>query len=621
MLRNAVVLFLLAAPLSACERPSPAASKSSSQVGQPAVDGQRSQPPSPPSTSTEKALDAEAKAISPALRDLPKVSSHQIAWGRDEKVYGKNGVVTSVDRSATQAGIEILERGGNAVDAAVATALALAVTHPSAGNLGGGGFLLLKIGTVVEAVDFREDSPSALTHEVFWKMIREGGRGPASVGIPGTVSGLHLAHSRRGRLPWKEVVAPAERLARQGYELGERQAKTIAWAAHDLILDDVARSLFFSEGKAKKVNTIIRRPGLATALQRIAQFGPAGFYEGPTAQDLVASLGKEGLMTLDDLKGYRAKLRIPLFFDFGEYRIITMPAPSAGGVALAQSLLILQQSGVATTEENSPRRLHLIAEASRRAQAERQFFVVSPDGQSDSELRAIRKRVLDPKTWLEKHPIEDDAATLSSSLHEHFKVIDNERKHTTHLSVIDGEGGLVSCTVTLSGSFGALILSKETGIVFNNSVASFSSVGSNTPRPSQRTTSSMAPTFALRGEDQALVLGSPGGDTIPSTVAQTFLHLSLDGDPLSKAIEKPRFHQGFAPQEVSMERLRPLPEIAQKALRKSGHAIQARHAVIGDANIAARIGDTSFAVADAREGGSALAARAIANPATPEGQR
>lgn len=570
--------------------------------------------PHPPVLEPVQTSPKRATQIAEALSALPNVSDEEVNWGKNEAVYGGYGVVTSVDVSATRAGIKILEAGGNAVDAAVATALALAVTHPSAGNLGGGGFLLLKIGSTVEAIDFRENSPAALTDALFWKMIQAGGRGPASVGVPGTVAGLHLAHSRHGKLPWAEVVRPAEVLAREGYRLGERQAKTIAWASGDLLRDASAKVQLFSQGKPKSAGTVVKRADLALALQRIADSGPAGFYEGPTAQDLISSLGPEGIMTLADLKDYRAQLRDPLYFDFGEYRVITTPAPSAGGVALAQNLLILRKLGVDQTKENLGPRLHLIAEASRRAQLERRLFVESPDGKSEEELQLIRSRTLDPSTWLQEHPVDRGKATPSESLHKGFKKLDNEQKHTTHLSVIDKNGGLVSCTVTLSASFGARILSRETGIVFNNSVASFSSIGVNTPQAGKRTTSSMAPTLVLRGEDQALVLGSPGGDTIPSTITQTFLHLVLDGDSLTSAVEKPRFHQGFVPDELSIESGRPLSTNAQKELRKLGHHVVTTHTVIGDANIAARIGNTSFAVSDRREGGSALAAH---NPDPP----
>lgn len=560
-------------------------------------------------TTTPEPVEPDAARPSPCLQDLPALDQKAPAWGSGVTAKGTLGVVTSVDASATRAGIEILEAGGNAVDAAVATALALAVTHPSAGNLGGGGFAVLRMGDRVDAIDFREDSPKKLTTELFWKMIAAGGRGPASVGVPGTVAGLFLAHERHGKIAWRQVVAPALELAKNGYELGERQAKTIAWAAQDLRKDPVANQQFFPGGKLPKAGSRIKRPRLAVALQRIQEQGPRGFYEGPTAADLVSSLGEEGLLTLDDLKNYQAKVRDPLFFDFGNFRVIAMPPPSAGGVAVTQSLLMLEKLGVEETKPDTAARLHLIAEVGRRAQAERQLFVVAPESLSQEMGSRARERVLDPNTWLAKHPVSKTKATDSSSLDDRFPAIEKELQHTTHLSVIDGSGGLVSLTVTLSGSFGARVFTKETGIVLNNSVASFSSAGQNTPAPAQRTTSSMSPTLVIGGEDLSLVLGSPGGNTIPSTVTQTFLSLVIDGLSLVESVDKYRVHQTFAPGHLVMEDSRPLPTKLQRELRALGHELKISRASIGDANIAARIGTDVYAVADPREGGLALAAQ------------
>jgi gamma-glutamyltranspeptidase/glutathione hydrolase len=206
-----------------------------------------------------------------------------------------------VDASATKVGVEILEEGGNAIDAAVATAFALAVTHPSAGNIGGGGFLTLKVNEAVETIDFRETSPANLRDESFWRMIKAGGRGPVSVGVPGTVAGLYLAHQRHGRLPWSDVVKKAVLLAESGYPLGDRQAKTIVWAEQDLRREEVARVMFFPQGSPAKSGTIIKNPLLSISLRRIMEEGPQGFYEGPTAEDIEASMGSKGLLSLEDI--------------------------------------------------------------------------------------------------------------------------------------------------------------------------------------------------------------------------------------------------------------------------------------------------------------------------------
>ncbi len=553
--------------------------------------------------------------MAPCLRNLPQPEEGSLpVWGEGADASGAKGVVTSVDRSATEAGIRILEAGGNAVDAAIATAFALAVTHPSAGNIGGGGFMTLRLGGTVETIDFREDSPSRLTDQSFWKMIRGGGRGPVSVGVPGTVAGLYLAYERHGKLPWKDLLQPAIELSKAGYPLGERQAQTVVWAEGDLRRDPIAREVFFPDGKPAAAGSVIKRPRLAIALKRVADDGPRGFYEGPTARDLVQSLGDEGLLTLADLKAYRAKVREPLCFDFHGLRIITAPAPSAGGVALTQTLLMLRESEIEKTKPSSAERLHLFAEASRRAQAERQLFVVAPDPLSEPERAALKERALDPKTWLEPHPIHPEKATASSDLDPRYAKVLAELEHTTHLSVIDAEGGLVSLTVTLSGSYGARIFSRETGIVLNNSTASFASVGVNTPQGGRRTTSSMAPTLAILGDAGSLVLGSPGGDTIPSTVSQLVLHLAIDEKNLKEAVAAPRVHQTFAPGTLTTERSHPLPGALRDAMQARGHRIEPRRSAIGDANVAGRVGGTSFAVCDEREGGAALAASGASAP-------
>lgn len=601
----ACALFLIACPRK--HEPSPRPAPSPPQLAEGA------EPPS-----SHKAPPSQDLESSACLRDLPAADPTGVPFGDGADASGKLGVVTSVDASATKVGVRILEAGGNAVDAAVGVAFALAVTHPSAGNIGGGGFMTLKMGSAVETIDFREDSPKKLTDKVFWKMIRAGGRGPLSVGVPGTVAGLFLAHQRHGRLPFKEVVRPAAELAESGYPLGDRQAKTIVWAEQDLRRDEVAKALFFPGGNPARPGAVMKNPGLATALQRIMEHGPDGFYKGPTADDLVASLGPEGLLTLEDLASYKAIVRQPLCFDFQGFRVVTFPAPSAGGVAVAQTLLMLSKSGIEKTlgDKNEPPNpildtapgLHLFAEASRRAQAERQLFVAAPEALSDEERRAQNERWKNPQLWLTAHPISPDRATPSSDIDPSFAKLLAELEHTTHLSVIDKEGGLVSLTVTLSGSYGARIFSKKTGIAFNNSTASFSSVGVNTPKGGYRTTSSMAPTLALYGEGAAFVLGSPGGDTIPSTVSQLLLRLALHKQSLKEAVEAPRVHQTFAPGALTTEKGRPLPEALKLGLTKLGHQINERSSTIGDANTAVWLFDTAYAVCDSREGGAALAA-------------
>lgn len=526
--------------------------------------------------------------------------------------YGKFGVVTSVEAQATGAGIELLEAGGNAVDAAVATAFALAVTHPSAGSLGGGGFLLVHQGQRVEAVDFREDSPRALTEESFWKMIRSGARGGAAVGVPGVVAGLLLTHERHGRLPLARVLAPAERLAREGYLVGARQAQTIGWSLQALKSDPAARELLLVSGRAPRAGARLTNLKLADVFERIRERGVSGFYEGETAADLIASLGEAGILTIEDLARYRAKLRAPLVFDHRGFRVVTMPPPSGGGVTLAQNLLQLEALQADKHPDGTVQRMHLLVEASKRAQVERRLFVTDPDTLQVEERDRLQERWLDPLTWLTPHPVDPKRSTQASTLDPRYADSLRELEHTTHLSVIDREGSAVSCTLTLSSSFGAKLATRETGIVLNNAVASFSSVGANLPAGGRRTVSSMTPTLLFARDQGYVVLGTPGGDTIPSTLTQIILHLTADGMSLSEAVLAPRVHQGFVPDEIGTENTRPLPPALLQGLRQLGHRSRASRARIGDANSAFFLDGFTAAISDPREGGKAEAARAPA---------
>jgi gamma-glutamyltranspeptidase / glutathione hydrolase len=550
--------------------------------------------------SVARAEPAEAAKPESPTESLPE---RLAPLGIGGPVRSLRGVVTSVERQATGIGVAILTRGGNAVDAAVATAFALAVTHPSAGNLAGGGFALLRQGMATHAVDFREDSPARLTDSSFYAMLDKKAKTGSAVGVPGTVAGLLLMHSKFGRLALSEVIQPAEQLAREGYILGLRQHSTLTWAQADLLLDPVARRVFFVNGHPKPTGTKIRRPDLALALSRIRENGRAGFYEGPTALDLVSSLGPVGLITLEDLKNYEAKLREPLKTTYRGTTLLTMPPPSAGGVALVEILGMLNTFDLGRAP--SAEALHYFAEASRRAQVERRLFITAPERLAADEEANLRARWLDPATWLKPHPILHDKATPSAEVYPAPPAPEHEEDHTTHLAAVDAEGNSVSVTVTLSASYGTRIFSRETGMALNNSVASFSSSGVNTPKPSVRTISSMAPTLLL-AQDETVALGSPGGDTIPSTIALTVLELVDWQKGFQGATASPRLHQGLFPDVLEMEGSHPLAAATIAALKRAGHAVRSTRYAQGDANLAAWIGGEAHAIADTREGGLAL---------------
>lgn len=523
-------------------------------------------------------------------------------------VAGSHGVVTSVESQATRAGVSILERGGNAVDAAVAVAFALAVTHPSAGNLGGGGFMLVSRDDGVTAIDFRETAPAKLPRARFDRMIAAGGGGPDSVGVPGTPAGLCLAHERFGRLPLADVVRPAIELARRGYAVGARQALTLEWSWPVLRKDPAFRERFAKPGTKDPVSAGARltHPPLAKTLTLIAERGRAGFYEGDVATSLLDSLGPDRLMTQEDLAGYRAKTRPPLRFWYRGLEVVTMPPPSAGGVALALTLSMLEAERAHTLPADSALGIHLFIEAAKRAHAERRFGVVDPDVLDADVLKERSLRWTSAKALLSEHPISRTQALPSAQIHALFTP-PREDENTTHFSVVDATGMAVSCTVTLSASFGAKVMAAEAGVILNNAVASFSIAGENLPTGGRRTVSSMAPTLVFADRELALVLGSPGGDTIPNTIAQVLSNVVDRGLTLDAAVDAPRLHHGFIPDEIRFER--PLDPELKRALERMGHRFAQKRTRIGDANNILLADATAYAYADRREGGLALAAK------------
>jgi gamma-glutamyltranspeptidase / glutathione hydrolase len=560
-----------------------------------------------PARSASLATRIATKAQPPPLDPGPPIV---IRAGGHKAVRGQHGVVSSVEANATRAGVRVLEQGGNAVDAAVAVGYALAVTHPSAGNIGGGGFMLvrMKAGPTL-AIDFRETAPSGLTQAAFDQMIAGGALGPAAVGVPGTPAGLNLAHTRFGKLGLRQVMDPAIELAKQGHRIGTRQGQTIAWAWPQLRKDPAARTIFGAGDRPKQPGAWLRQSDLAVVLERIAQHGDAGFYRGPTAEALLRALAPAKLIRARDLTDYQARVREPLRTSYRGLGLEIMPPPSAGGVALAQTLGILERNSAARLPAGSAESLHLFIEASRRAHAEKRFAVLDPEALSPDALELRRRDWLDVDAVIAKTPAIDRArATPSADVHPLFAAAMRELEHTTHYSVVDADGNVVSCTTTLSAGFGARMVAAGTGIVLNNSVAAFGTAGENLPAPGRRTTSSMAPTLVLRGAEVVLVLGSPGGDTIPSTIAQVLLNVVDHGMTIDAAVDTARIHHGFVPDLVRYEARRPLPRGVREGLTKLGHRFSDKRISIGDANNLLLADGAAYGYADAREGGLALAA-------------
>ncbi len=562
---------------------------------------------------TASASNAPISAAAPAAK--PQAMS-LVAGTR--AVSGAYGVVVSAEPFATRAGVSVLEAGGNAVDAAVATALALAVTHPSAGNLGGGGFMLVRPhGGATIAIDFRETAPSGLSRADFDRMIAQKGTGPVAPGVPGSVAGLLLAERRFGKLPRERVFAPAVALARDGVTLSRDEAAVLAAHWDALKLDRTAQKVFGDgHGAALRAGARVVQPALAATLKNIATNGEAAFYEGTAAESVVRATA--GHVSPADLRGYRAIEREPIRVRYRGFELETMPPPSAGGLVLAGTLAALEQLEPTPPAAEDADSLHLVIELWRRAQALRRFQVVDPDALDEAGRHALVAHFLEPAALLAV-PIDPTRATPSERVHPLYTEALRELEHTTHLSVIDADGTVVALTTTLSASFGAKIMVPATGVLLGNAVASFSSMGDNQPVPGRRTTSSMAPTLLLENGAPRLVLGTPGGDTIPSTLGLIVTRLVDFHEPLDVAVDAGRIHHGFVPDYVRFEASRPLAAPIRAGLAAKGHQFFRSFLAQGDASVilVADDGKTAFGYADPREGpGLALAAKAPSTPYT-----
>ncbi|WP_050435684.1 gamma-glutamyltransferase [Chondromyces crocatus] len=551
----------------------------------------------------------EAPAVLPVSVAAPSPSEPppELTGGGKRAVRGDAGLVTSVEPHATRAGLEVLRKGGNAVDAAVAVAFALAVTHPSAGNLGGGGFMVIRRASgESHTIDFRETAPAAATTGGILAMVKKGAYGYPATAVPGTVAGLELAHQRFGSRPWSELVAPATALAREGHRLGARQALVLGWAWSRLQQDRAARAIWGRQGKPVQKGDLVKQPDLSRTLEAIASEGARAFYEGPIAKKIaVAMAAHRGLVTEEDLRSYRAKLRAPLRFTYRGFTVDTMGPPSMGGIAFAQIMRVLERAKAHEAPAGSGLSHHLFAEAARRAYSDRRRASADPDFSPGAQ--PLLATLLDDGYLEARRPLLDrERATPSVDIAVPPEPEPLESQQTTHFSVVDAQGNAVACTVTLSAGFGAKVVVPGTGVIFSNALAAFSPTGTNTVAPGKRMQSSMSPAIVSRSGHLALVLGSPGGDTIPNTLAQVFRNLVDHGMTVDEAVESPRVHHQWLPDRLRIERNNPPSRSALEDLRRRGHALHLDAMPIGHANsILVDASGTAWGHADSREGGIA----------------
>ena len=476
----------------------------------------------------------------------------------------EKAMVVSAREEASKIGLDILKKGGNAFDAMVATELALAVAYPYAGNIGGGGFMVYrKNDGKIGALDYREKAPLAASKEMFLdknsNIIKgKSTLGAMSVGVPGTIAGVFEVHNKFGKLTIREILKPVIKLAKKGVIVTEKQEKRIA-NYQSVFLKINKDSILFN--KLWKENDTIKYHALAETLTRIQENGIDEFYKGETAKRLVKFINDNGgIITLDDLERYEPKWRTPITFTYDDLKIISMSPPSSGGICLAQIMKSIEPFNLEEFGHNSTKTIQLITEAERRAYADRSFFLGDPDFITIPQEKLIseeysKKRMID---------FSFEKATLSSEL-SHGNIEIKESDETTHYSIVDQFGNAVSVTTTINGGYGSKLYCSDLGFFLNNEMDDFSSkpgvpnmfglIGAkaNEIAPEKRMLSSMTPTIIEKEGDLFMVLGSPGGSTIITTVLQTILNVHEFKMSMQEAVNAPRFHHQWLPDVIKME--------------------------------------------------------------------
>ena len=503
----------------------------------------------------------------------------------NQPIMARNGMVVSQNEIASRVGVEALEDGGTAVDAAVATAFALAVTHPTAGNIGGGGFMVHRAASGDAIVyDFRETAPAGASSTMWFENDEYSSdrhhRSHLSVGVPGTVAGLHLAWQDHGRLPWRRLVEPSIALARDGFKVTHALSASLARVLERMSKYPPSVAHFSKNGVPYAAGETFAQPDLADTLERIADQGPAGFYAGKTAKLIADEMRKNGgLITEEDLASYEAKKREPIRGTYRGYEIISMPPPSSGGTVLVQMLNVLEEYDLATLGFRSAQTVHLIVEAMRRAYADRALHLGDPDFNPDMPIDRLTSKSYAAE---QRASIDRDAASVSSPTSFTWPA---ESSETTHFSVVDLERNAASITYTLEFGYGSGIVVPGAGFLLNNEMGDFNAgpdttnadglIGTepNLAQPRKRMLSSMTPTIVAKDGQLFMVTGSPGGRTIINTVLHTILNVVDFGMNVQEAIDAPRFHHQWLPDRINYERHGLSPDTIS-LLEARGHALR-----------------------------------------------
>lgn len=524
-----------------------------------------------------------------------------------KKIEVNRGAVVSASPIASEVGVSIMKQGGNAVDAAIATQLALAVVHPSAGNIGGGGFSIihLKNGQNI-AIDYREKAPGGASRDMYLDsngnpLMNLSQNSPLAVGVPGSVAGI-FACMKYAKLPFKKLIQPAIDLAEKGFVLAKGEAYSLNSARNHLLKVNDFATDFVTKSFWKEGDTLIQKD-LANTLKRIRDNGAKGFYEGETARLLAAQMKRDnGLITEEDLKNYEAKEREPIVFDYKGNTVVSMPLPSSGGIILEQMLKMSQMENIGEMSYGTLASVQLMSEVERRAFADRAKYLGDPD------FVKVPVKTLVSEEYLKKRMSDYDPSKAGNSkdIKEGYIM---EGEETTHFDVLDKDGNAVSVTTTLNGGYGSGIVVKGAGFLLNNEMDDFSvkpgvpnmfgAVGAeaNAIAPGKRMLSSMTPTIVLKNNQPYIVVGTPGGTTIPTSVYQTIVDIIDFKMTAQQAVDSPKFHQQWLPDVIYVEK--GFNKNTIEDLKKMGYKISVRGS-IGRTEVIEVKGNKIIAVADSR---------------------
>ena len=511
-----------------------------------------------------------------------------------KKVIAENGAVVSAHPLASQVGVMILKKGGNAVDAAIATQLALAVVYPNAGNLGGGGFMVTRLSNgELLALDYREKAPAAAHRDLY--LDKDGKArtdlsqdGHLSSGVPGTVAGLFAAHSY-AKLPFEQLIQPAIDLAEKGFVISEREARSLNRLQEDLKKLNTRLPVFVKENW--KAGDTLVQTDLANTLKRMKEKGKAGFYEGETARLIVEEMKRGGgIIGYEDLKNYEAKFRTPHRFNYKGYEIVGMPMPSSGGLLLHQMMKMIEGRNIGSMGFHSLQAVQLMTEVERRAFADRAEYM------GDADFYKVPVAMLSNEVYLQERmkSYQPDKATPSTEIKPGI-LVRAESEETTHLSVMDKEGNAVAVTTTLNNSYGSRTVVGGAGFFLNDEMDDFSikpgvpnmygAVGgeANAIAPGKRMLSSMTPTLVLKNNKPYIVVGTPGGTTIPTQIFQTLVNILEFNMSAEDAVYKPKFHHQWLPDELVIEK--GFPATVKESLRKMGYSFAGERSGMGRTEI------------------------------------